>query len=703
MAKSTTFGPESFINRELSWLEFDHRVLEEGMSEDVPLLERLKFLAIVSSNLDEFFMIRVAGLMRQRSAGMRRRGPAGMTAAPQLSAISPRVHRLVADQARGIRSALAQLREHGIAILEPEEWSPEQRRFLQTYFAEEVQPVLTPLAMQELDPRPLLPGLELNVALSLVEGRGRKPDESLIVISIPRQLRRLVTVPADAGLQFARLEDVIVAFAESMFPGARIRAAVVFRLTRDADVDIQDDDAGDLLHAVEEALVARRRRAAVRLEISARPDAWLLTWIVQWLKLRTEDVYEIDGFLDATALWEIVNREGFDALRYPDWPPQPPRDLLGEDDLFAALRDHDALLFHPYESFDPVVRLVEQAADDPGVMAIKITLYRTSGDSPIVKALQRAAENGKQVVALVELRARFDEARNVQWARRLEDAGCHVIYGIAGYKTHSKALLIVRRESGRIRRYVHLATGNYNDRTARLYSDIGLMTADRDMAADVAAFFNLLTGYSETVGWSKLTIAPTGLRRRFIELIEREIHLSSPERPGLIMAKVNSLQDHQIIAALYRAAAAGVRIRLNVRGICCLRPGVQGLSETIEVTSIVDRFLEHARIFYFNNGGRDEVYLSSADWMERNLDRRLELLFPVTDPRLQRRLIDWLHIFLADNVKARRLTANGTYQRIAVEDNEPLRAQEKLYADAVAAAEAARQSSVRFRPMQRPD
>ncbi|MBN2582511.1 MAG: polyphosphate kinase 1 [Planctomycetes bacterium] len=702
MAKDKTFGPECFFNRELSWLEFNHRVLEEGLSENLPLLERLKFLAIVSSNLDEFFMIRVAGLMQQRSAGLRRRGIAGMTAAQQLSSISQRTHRLVADQTEGIHRALAQLRKHNILILDPAEWTPEQRRFLQTHFAEEIQPVLTPLAMQELDPKPLLPGLELNVALSLVADGAEQQNESIVVVSAPRQLRRLITVPAESGLRFARLEDVITTFAAAMFPGCRIRASAVFRLTRDADVDIQDDDAGDLLHAVEEALVSRRRRAAVRLEISDQPDTWLLKWLMQWLKLRNEDVYEIAGMLDATALWEIVNREGFDDLRSPEWPPQPPQDLIGEDDLFAALQDRDVLFFHPYESFDPVVQFVERSAADPGVLAIKLTLYRTSGDSPIIKALERAAENGKQVVALVELKARFDEARNVQWARRLEDAGCHVIYGIAGFKTHSKALLVVRRESGRIRRYAHLATGNYNDKTARLYSDIGLMTADRDVTADVAAYFNLLTGYSETVGWSKLTIAPTGLRRRFVELIEREIQSSTPERPGLIMAKVNSLQDHEIIRALYRASRAGVRVQLNVRGICCLRPGLKGVSETIEVTSIVDRFLEHARIFYFSNGGHDEVYLSSADWMGRNLDRRLEILFPIIDPRLRRRLVDDLRIFLGDNVKARRLLPDGSYERVVNED-EPLRAQERLYTDAVAATQAAQRSAVRFRPMKRPE
>ena len=361
----------------------------------------------------------------------------------------------------------------------------------------------------------------------------------------------------------------------------------------------------------------------------------------------------------------MVNRRGFDDLKIDDWPPQTPRDLIGADDLWEAVQDHDVLLFHPYESFDPVVKLVEQAAEDPQVLAIKQTLYRTSGDSPIVRALARAAQNGKEVTALVELKARFDEWRNVNWARRLEDAGVHVIYGIAGFKTHAKALLIVRREAQRIQRYVHLATGNYNDRTARLYSDIGLLTCDREIASDVAAFFNLLTGCSEAVGWAKLAVAPIGLRQKFIDLIEREIQASTPDRPGLIMAKTNSLQDPEICRALYRASQAGVKVLLNVRGICCLRPGVAGVSENIEVRSIVDRFLEHARVFYFRNGGHEEVYLSSADWMQRNLSKRLELLFPVIDPNHRRRLIDALETYFADNVKAWRLREDGTYERVA--------------------------------------
>ena len=701
MDKKSLKSPELFINRELSWLEFNDRVMREGLSEDLPLLERLKFLAIVSSNLDEFFMIRAAGLMQQRAAGVRRRDPAGLTPSQQLTAISRRAHRMVAEQTDGIRRALEGLRSRAMRLLEPQDWTPAEQKSLRSHFSKKVLPVLTPLAVQELDPCPLLPGLQLHVGLVIASDKSDKAAEKIAVVPVPSRLGRFITVQADEDLHLARLEDVIAAHAGMLFPGCEVRATAIFRLTRDSDVPIQDDDASDLLQVVEEAVLARRRRAAVRLEISAGADRRLKQWLQEWLELRSEEIYEVEGMLDATALWEIVNRQGFEALKSPGWPPQPPGDLIGTDDLWQVLQERDVMLFHPYESFDPVVQLVEQAAEDPDVLAIKQTLYRTSGDSPIVRALQQAAENGKEVTVLVELKARFDEARNVNWARRLEDAGCHVIYGIAGYKTHAKALLIVRRESARIRRYVHLSTGNYNDKTARLYSDIGLMTCDRDIAGDVAALFNLLTGYSEAVGWSKLTVEPVRLKQRFVDLIEREIHVSTPESPGLIMAKVNSLQDKEICRALYRASKAGVKIMLNVRGICCLRPGVKGVSENIEVRSIIDRFLEHARIFYFRNGGHEEVYMSSADWMRRNLDRRLEIIFPVTASPLRRRLIGILQTCFADNVKARRLLPDGTYEPVR-RRGAAVRAQEKFYKEAVEAARSAEPSTVRFRPLKAP-
>jgi len=658
--------------------------------------------------LDEFFTVRVAGLMQQRSANVRRRDIAGMTPVQQLAAISRRAQRMVAEQTEGIRKALDGLAGEGLRVFERKDWTPEGERFLQSYFSKEILPVLTPLAMDKLEPSPLLPGLQLHVAAVLrpaQAGESKEEDgaaeEKMVVVPVPSSFARLVELPSEEGLHLARLEDVVAANIGAMFPGCGVHATAVFRIARDADVAVQDDDAADLLQVIEEAVLDRRRRAAVRLEVSADADRRIKKWLTDWLQLGSDDIYEIEGMLDATALWEIVGRQEFETHRIADWPPQPPRDLLGEDDLWAAMQDHDVLLFHPYESFDPVVHLLEQAAADPQVLAIKQTLYRTSGDSPIIRALAKAAENGKEVTVLVELKARFDEARNVNWARRLENAGCHVIYGIAGLKTHAKALLVVRRESQRIHRYVHLATGNYNDGTARLYSDVGLLTCDRDLAADVAALFNLLTGYSESIGWSKLAIAPTGLKQRFIDLIEREIKVSTSDRPGLIMAKVNSLQDPEVCQALYRASQAGVKIMLNVRGICCLRPGVEGVSENIEVRSIVDRFLEHARIFYFRNAGHEEVYLSSADWMSRNLVRRLEILFPVTEPGLRRRLIDVLNTCFADNVKSRRLLPEGTYQPV-VRKGPKVRAQEKFYAQAVEAARASGPATTQFRPLKKP-
>jgi polyphosphate kinase len=704
MPKNPLKLPELYTNRELSWLEFNHRVLQEGLSEGLPLLERMKFLAIVGSNLDEFFLVRAAGLMRRRAANVRRRDPSGMTPAEQLSEISRRAHQMVQQQMAGVRDVLRQLAEHELHVWERSQWTDEQRQSLQAYFAREIQPLLTPLAVEELKPNPLLPNLQLHVAALLAfEGDEHQPVQRPVVVPVPSQLPRWVPLPEEKGTHLTRVEDVIAANLSAVFPNGEVLATAAFRITRDADVVLQDDEEiEDLLRAMEEVVLSRRRRLPVRLSLSANANPNLRTWLAEWLKLTDEEVYDVDGPLEASALMELANRPGFDHLKIDDWPPQKPHDLLGTDDLWEAVQDHDVLLMHPYESFDPVVKLVEQAAEDPQVLAIKQTLYRTSGDSPIVRALARAAQSGKEVTALVELKARFDEWRNVNWARRLEDAGVHVIYGVAGFKTHAKALLVVRRQGQRLQRYVHLATGNYNDRTARMYCDIGLLTCDREIASDVAAFFNLLTGYSEAVGWARLAVAPIGLRQKFLDLIDREIQASTPDRPGLIMAKTNSLQDPEMCRALYRASQAGVSVLLNVRGICCLRPGVVGVSENIEVHSIIDRFLEHARVFYFRNGGHEEVYLSSADWMQRNLSKRLELLFPVVDPRHRRRLIDMLEVCFADNVKAWRLRSDGTYEKVA-RKGPKVRAQQAFYKEAMDAARDAAHAAPQFRPLTRPN
>ena len=642
-------------------------------------------------------------MLKQRvAAGLTKRDVSGLMPEDQLAAISARTHRMVDEQSEGIAEVTQQLAAQGLDLSEGRGLTRQQDSFLDSYFASEILPVLTPLAVDELEPFPVLPGLSLNLAL-LLRNPGEGDDATHIaIVPVPRNLPRFISVPSEEGLRLVRLEQVIQRRAGALFPDQEVLADAVFRLTRDADVAIDDDAGADLLHAVEDAVRARRRRAVVRLEVSAGADAGLKHWLMDWCQVSEQDTYQQEGLLDATALMEMANRPGFDTLRDPPWEPQPHPDLEGAADLWEAIQNRDIFLFHPYDSFKPVVSLVELAAADPNVLAIKQTLYRTSGDSPIVAALARAAESGKQVTVLVELKARFDEARNVGWARSLEDAGCHVIYGVAGLKTHAKLLLIIRREAHGIRRYVHAATGNYNDRTARLYSDMGLMTTDRDFAADASAFFNLLTGYSQDVGWSQFTISPTGLRRRMVELIEREIEASSLDQPGLIMVKVNSLQDPAICRALCRAARGGVKVRLNVRGICCLRPGLEGVSENIEVTSIVDRYLEHARVFCFRNGGHEEVYLSSADWMARNLDRRLETLFPVLDPALRRRVVRIMDTFFADNVKAWRLRSDGTYERV-VTAGPPVRAQEQFYRDAVEAALSQRGAAMQFRPLTSPD
>lgn len=687
--------PQFYINRELSWLEFNRRVLDMARRNSVPPMERLKFLAIFSSNLDEFFMIRVAGLIQQAEAGIQTTDSSGLTATELLDQIRQTLLDLTARHAEAAEAMFALLCKHGLHILRRKDWNADQRRFLREYFQHHLLPLLTPIAAMDLQTFPLLPSLQLHLGLTF-----RQSDSEplqVLIVPVPTALSRFISLPSKEGSYWVTIEEILIEFVDLIVPDRTVVSADIFRITRDADVKIQEDEAADLLETIETAVLERRRRQAVRIEISVNCSSALQHWIVNQFAVNPQQLYPIGDLPDARCLWELAKRGGFESLRWPDWHGQKPNDLVGFESIWDAVNDHDVMLFHPYESFEPVVQWIQEAADDPNVLAIKQTLYRTSPDSPIIDALEQAARRGKEVTVLVELKARFDEARNIRWARRLEDAGCYVIYGVAGLKTHAKALLIIRREEGRIKRYAHLSTGNYNDTTARLYSDIGLLTSDVQLTLDVSAFFNLLTGFSESVGWSKLTIAPTSLRRRLLEFIEREIKASSPDHPGLIILKANSLEDSQICQALYRAAMAGVKVYLNIRGICCIRPGIESVSESIEIVSIIDRYLEHARIYYFGNGGNSEVYLSSADMMGRNLDRRLELLFPIAQPNLKQRLYDILTAYFSDTSNAWRLRADGVYEP-KTSDEPPARSQQQFYEQAAGVA-TLQKAQFRFRPI----
>ncbi len=646
-------------------------------------------------------MIRVAGLAQQRSAGVRKRDSSGMTVSQQLAEISGRVRTMLADHDRTTHEVLELLRNHNFYVVRQDDWTPEQRRYAQQHFRTGVMPVLTPLSTERLGDLPLLPNLRLFVVVSPQHVPGQSGEHDTVMIPVPSLLQRFVSIPGEHGVYVTPIEDIIAANAHLMCDGRAVESWAVVRVTRDADVAIQEDEADDLLETVQKAVLERRRRSIVRLEISSRRARQLKAFLKERLDLRNQDVYEIGGLVDGTALLQLAKMQPVANLAASDWSPRVPQDLIDSEDILLSLQRRDVLLFHPYESFDPVVELLRKAAEDPNVVAIKQTLYRTSGDSPIIQSLARAAENRKEVTVLVELKARFDEARNVNWARRLEDAGCHVIYGIAGLKTHAKALLVIRREPRRIRRYIHLSTGNYNDKTVRLYSDIGLMSTDDELASDVAEFFNVLTGGSETVAWRTIAIAPTEMRQKFLDLIDREIQVSTPGNPGLIIAKVNSLEDKGICEALYRASQAGIDIKLNVRGICCLRPGLKKISENIEVRSIVGRFLEHARVFYFHNGGNEEVYLSSADWMRRNLNRRMEMLFPVRNRKLRDRLIRILKTYTKDNADSWRLLPDGSYERIA-RSGKQIRAQAKFCQQALKTVADFENASRQFRPLTKP-
>lgn len=658
-----------FVNRELSWLQFNQRVLEEAVDPTVPLLERLKFLAITASNLDEFGMVRVGGLQvlaRQRRAV---RDSAGLTPSQQLKLISRRLRKMVQEQyacfTHDIEPALHQAR---IRRLSMRQLDAEQTHHIEQTFAELVYPVITPMAIPCDQPFPLLAAQDQHVLFRLADppAEAGADDTALprrAVVSLPPVLPRFVTVPARDGYHYVHLEDLVIHFSDRLFMGETVESVVVFRLTRNADMQVREDEAHDLLSGMEDILDERRTSHCVRLDVAAPAPAAEVKWLAQQLGVASDFVLRIPGPLDLAAYMRLATMGGFDEYKAESWTPQCPPALRPPESMFDVLRRQDVLLAHPYDSFDPVVRLIDEAADDPGVLAIKQILYRTSASSPIVAALARAAGQGKQVTVLVELKARFDEARNIEWARALEKAGVQVIYGVRGFKTHAKVCIIIRREASGIQRYVHFGTGNYNERTARLYTDISYMTAREDYGADAATFFNTIAGYGQAVPFRKIEAAPFTLRQRLLEGIEGEIERCAQGQRGHIIAKVNSLVDPVLIEALYRASQTGVRVQLIVRGICCLRPGVKGLSEHIEVISIVDRLLEHSRIIYFRQGGDPVTFISSADWMPRNLDRRIELLVPVDDPEACKRLRQMLEVSLKDNVKGRVLQADDQYIR----------------------------------------
>lgn len=675
MGKLDLTKPEYFYNRELSWLKFNLRVLKEAMVKDTPLLERLKFIAISASNLDEFFMVRVAGLWSNFDSGVEKRDASGMSVHEQLVAISQAAHEQVRTQTKSLIALMAEMDAVKLHFRRVKDLSELGKDWLEEYYREVVFPVLTPMAVDASRPFPFLANKTLNLAVELIKVDG---EHSMGLIQVPSVLDRIVEVEPEGKRTFVFLEDIIASHCHDLFKGCHILDMVSFRVTRDSDLDLEEDDSVDLMKEVEESLRKRKRGAAVRLEIFKTNNNRIKRFLEENLDVTEMEVYEINGPLDPTCFFKFIGMKGMWPWLYEPFVPQRPLELPDDSDLFAAIRENDILLHHPYESFDPVVKLVSDAADDPQVLAIKQTLYRVSGNSPIVAALARAAENGKQVTVLVELKARFDEENNILWARRLEKAGCHVIYGLVGLKTHAKIILIVRKEDNGIRRYLHLGTGNYNDSTAKLYTDLGLMTANDEFGSDASAFFNLLSGYSEPPVWNKLVMAPLGLREKIYALIDNEIAMVRSGREGHIIAKMNSLIDQPVIQKLYEASAAGVHIDLIVRGICGLRTGIEGISDNITVRSIVGRQLEHSRIFWFANGGEEQLYLSSADWMPRNLNDRVELFFPVETEEHIRRIKALLDLYLRDNVGAHMMQSNGTYRRVR-NKLEPVSAQSTLY------------------------
>lgn len=678
--------PEYYRNRELSWLSFNERVLSEARDKSIPLFERLKFLSITSSNLDEFHMIRVASLKDMVHAEYTKPDIAGMTPKEQLKAISEKTHEMVQVQYSTYnRSLLPALAHIGLNIISTHEaLTPEQAAYVDEYFEENIYPVLTPMAMDSSRPFPLIRNKTLNIG-ALIQKKdsglsaktekkeGKKEDNKkgkaqleFATVQVPSVLPRFITLPAKEGegCNVILLEEIIERNIGKLFLSYDVVCAHPYRVMRNADLSIDEDDAADLLKEIQKQLKKRQWGEVIRLEVEEKIDKRLLKILKHEFDIGDEDIFFIPGPVDLTFLMKMYGLEGFEKYKTPKYTPAAVPALQNEDDIFTNIRKGDILLHHPYQSFDPVVQFVKQAAKDPDVLAIKQTLYRVSGNSPIIAALAQAAENGKQVSVLVELKARFDEENNIVWAKMLEKAGCHVIYGLLGLKTHSKITLVVRREETGIRRYVHLGTGNYNDSTAKLYTDCGLLTCDARIGEDATAVFNMLSGYSEPESWNKLVVAPLWMRDRFLHLIAMEEANARKGQKAHIVAKMNSLCDRGIIAALYRAAAAGVKIDLIIRGICCLKVGIPGISENITVRSIVGNFLEHARIFYFYSNGSEEVYMGSADWMPRNLDKRVEIVFPVEDEKIKKEVMHILEIQMEDNVKAHILQPDGSYEKI---------------------------------------
>lgn len=688
------------INRELSWLEFNQRVLDEAADPSVPLLEQVNFLAIAAANLDEFFMVRIGGLKLMCEAGITTPDAAGMRPAGQLGAVQQRARRMINDIASLYRTRIspAMAAEAGLRAVTADTLTPVQLLALETVFRNQIFPALTPTAVHAGHPFPLLNSLTLYLLVRLAPAP-RKRTPRFALIPIPPSLPRFVPLPdANARQTFLLLEDVIATFAGAFFPGQTIRECAPVRATRNADVHVDESYAADLAHAMRNVLRQRKTSGCVRLETAAGASPEIIDWLRKQLAIDDADVVRIDAPLQIQDLRSFYNRDGLDHLRYPAWPPQQNPSLDPTRRMFDIITSRDVLHSVPYERFDPVVRLIEEAAEDPDVLAIKQVLYRTSADSPIIEALRRAARRGKAVTVLIELKARFDEANNIEWAARLERNGVQVVYGIKDLKTHAKICMIVRREAEGIVRYMHFGTGNYNPKTARLYTDVGLFTRNDDLGIDASAFFNAVCGFSEPQPQRKLAQAPIDLRERLLELINAETMRREQGHKAGITAKMNALVDPEVIEALYRASCAGVRINLIVRGICCLRPGVPGMSENIHVTSIVDRFLEHSRIFSFYHGGARQVFISSADWMPRNLSRRIELLVPVEDRKCRDRLIEMLDICLADTCKGRLMLPDGTYVR-SEHPSPSSRAQEKQYLAACRDVQALRQAKrTKFEP-----